>query len=115
MNRMSEVTVLEDQLGGSMGLDLARFTQQLEDIIALDLSQVDRLDLVGSIDLVQGKGGRIREVDFLVEAEILDLALQYEADLLQALGYLELEDRLAVFEQFKIGDDLGADNAVAVR
>ena len=60
MNRMFEVTVLENQLGRPVSLDLARFTQQFENVIALDLGQVNGLNLVGTVNLVQDKRCRIR-------------------------------------------------------
>ena len=73
VDRVLEIAVLERERHRAVRLGLTRLAEDVEEIPAGHVPQVQVLDLLGVVDAVQAERGPRREIDLLVPAQALDL------------------------------------------
>src|SRR4051812_45540993 len=99
MQRLLEVPMLELEGDRAAGSGFTRLTAQLHHITPRALQEMQILDLVGAVDLIEGKGVAGRQVQLLLtRAYPLDLGGELEAQGGEPRRNLELVDRLPILK-----------------
>ena len=114
VHRLFEVVVLDLELHRAVGERFAAAAEEVDEILAFNMGEVQVLDLVGPRDLVESEDIGRRQVDFLVLAEVLNFAQQLERDRGEPPGHLKFVGSFPVLKQLEIVGFLCRHHAVAV-
>jgi len=80
MHGLAEVAVFDVELHRTIDLGFAGSAQQFDDVLAVEVDEMEIVDLFGLVDLVECEGMFGLQIDFVSLTEILDPGRQLKAD-----------------------------------